>query len=136
MQVVGIRAVDLIVDVTNLAVLLVSGLISLNISDVEKLHKFFRRRWPIVITIFPKKQMIKIKLKSVKLEENLITMKGVTTFEFSSLNFISFQRRKFYYKIQMRNRIYLRFFHIFLRLKRLFNDCIGYNPRDDRSFWF
>lgn len=78
--------------------------------------------------------MIKIKLKSVKLEENLITMKGVTTFEFSSLNFISFQRRKFYYKIQMRNRIYLRFFHIFLQLKRLFNDCIGYNPRDDRSF--
>lgn len=44
MQVAGIRVVDLIVDATNLAVLLVSGLISLNISDVEKLQKFFRRR--------------------------------------------------------------------------------------------
>lgn len=44
MQVVGIRVVDLMVDATNLAVLLVSGLISLTISDVEKLDKFFTRR--------------------------------------------------------------------------------------------
>lgn len=94
MQVVGIRVVDLMVDATNLAVLLVSGLISLTISDIEKLDKFFTRRYMIVITIFPKKQIIKIKLKSVKLEQNLIIMKRITTSEFSSLNFISFQRRK------------------------------------------